>query len=51
MVGGPLQNGQQVDVYVENLTQKQVTDYVQSLGGKFHASEYQSGIVLCAWVE
>ena len=51
LVGGPLQNGQQVDVYVENLTRKQVTDYVQSLGGNFHVSEYQSGVVLCAWVE
>ncbi len=51
LVSEPLQNGQQADVYVENLTQKQVTDYVQSLGGKFHTAEYQSGVVLCAWVE
>lgn len=49
-VGQPLQEGRQVDVYIKGLTEKQVTDYVQSLGGQFHVATYQSDTVLCAWI-
>lgn len=49
-VGAALQEGKQADVYVTGMTKKAVTDYIQNLGAQFHASEYQSGVVLCAWM-
>lgn len=49
LIAGPLADGQQVDVYVEGLTVKQVRDYVQSLGVQFHVSDRRTGVALCAW--
>lgn len=49
-VGAKLQAGEQVDVYVKNLTAKQVKDYVQSLGGQFHTDDYVNDFVLTAWM-
>lgn len=49
-VGVPLREGRQVDVYIKNLKQKQVTDYLQSLGAQFHMASYLSDLVLCAWM-
>ena len=49
-VGDKLANGEQVDVYVKNLTQKQVKDYLDGLGAKFYLDEYTSDFVLCAWL-
>lgn len=46
----PMQEGRTVNLYVRNLNKKQVTDYVQSLGGQFHAADYQSDVLLCAWI-
>ena len=49
-VGAPLREGRQVDVCIKNLKQKQVTDYLQSLGAQFHMASYLSDLVLCAWM-
>lgn len=49
-VGEKLQAGGQVNVYVTHLTQKAVTDYVQSLGADFHTADYVNDFVLCAWI-
>lgn len=49
-IGERLLAGERVDVYVKNLTKKQVTEYVQSLGAVFHASDYVNDFVLCAWI-
>ena len=47
---GALQRGETVDLYVKGLTKKQATDYLQGLGAQFHAAEYLSDVVICAWL-
>ena len=50
-VGQVLDSGaEQVDVYIKNLTQKQVKDYLESIGAQFHIKEYKGDIILCAWM-
>ena len=51
-VGDVLANGaEQANVYIKNLTQKQVKDYLESIGAKFYIKEYKGDIILCAWME
>ena len=51
-IGQVLAGGaEQVDVYIKNLTQKQVKDYLESIGANFHLKEYKSDIILCVWME
>lgn len=45
-----LQGGETVNLYVKGMTKKQVTDYLQGLGAQFHAAEYLSDVVICAWI-
>lgn len=49
-VGEKISAGEQVDVYVKNLTKKQVKDYLQGLGAQFHTDDYVSDFVLTAWM-
>ncbi len=49
-VGDQLAAGAQVDVFVKNLTQKQVKDYLNNLGAMFHMAESGSGFVVSAWM-
>lgn len=51
-VGEALANGaDQVDVYIRNLTMKQVKDYLESIGAQFHIDDYKNDLLLCAWME
>ena len=51
-VGTALAEGaKQVDVYVKNLTMKQVKDYVEGIGAQYRVTEYQGDVILCAWME
>ena len=50
MLAAPLKEGKQVDLYVKNLPKKQVCDYIQALGGQFHAAVYGTDFLLCAWL-
>lgn len=49
-VGQKLAMGEQVDVYIKNLNQKQVKDYVEGLGAQFRITEHANDVVLCAWM-
>lgn len=49
-VSNPLLAGEQVNVYVENYTEKEVKDYVMALGAEFHVREYEGDVILCAWI-
>ena len=49
-VGAKLRSGEQVDVLVKNLGEKQVKDYVQSLGAQFHTKEHVGEFSLTAWM-
>ena len=49
-VGTKLAEGEQVDVYVKNLTMKQLKDYLDALGAKYYIDECYNDLVLCAWM-
>lgn len=49
-VGDVLAAGEQAEVYIKNLTAKQVRDYLQGLGAQFHLKEYGKELVICAWM-
>ena len=44
------QQGEAVNLYVKGVTKKQATDCLQGLGAQFHAAEYLSDVVICAWL-
>ena len=45
-----LRSGEIIDLYVKGMTKKQATDYLQGMGAQFHAAEYLSDVVICAWL-
>lgn len=49
-VGEKLSAGEQANVYVKNMTQKELKDYVESLGGVCYLKEYTGHIMMCAWI-
>ena len=42
---------EQVDVYVKNVTLKEIRDYLSGIGATFHVKEYAGDLVVCAWIE
>lgn len=42
---------EQVDVYVKNVSQKEMRDYLNGIGATFHLKEYTGDLVVCAWIE
>lgn len=41
---------EQVDVYVKNVTLKQMRDYLSGIGAQFHVKEYFGDLIVCAWI-